>query len=90
MCYKFAEDKITWNEAQANCESENGHLATVNSRYVLLLVTFFNFYLIFVYLDYVFKEPSQTFSLFSLKPISTSVWWLMNKDFNHPCENKFL
>lgn len=34
MCYKFAEDKISWNEAQTNCESENGHLATVNSRYI--------------------------------------------------------
>lgn len=65
MCYKFAEDKISWNEAQTNCESENGHLATVNSRYVSLLVPFFNFYFIFVYLDSgFFKEPSQTFSLF--------------------------
>lgn len=41
MCYKFAEENLSWNEAQANCESENGHLATVNSRYVLLLVTIF-------------------------------------------------
>lgn len=40
MCYKFAEENLSWNEAQANCESENGHLATVNSRYVLLLVTY--------------------------------------------------
>lgn len=65
MCYKFTEDKISWNEAQTNCESENGHLATVNSRYVSLLVPFFNFYFIFAYLDSgFFKEPSQTFSLF--------------------------
>ncbi|XP_052701321.1 macrophage mannose receptor 1-like [Crassostrea angulata] len=34
MCYKFAEENLSWNEAQANCESENGHLATVNSRYI--------------------------------------------------------
>lgn len=66
MCYKFAEDKISWNEAQTNCESENGHLATVNSRYVSLLVPFFNFYFIFVYLHYgfFFKNHHKHFHFF--------------------------
>lgn len=66
MCYKFAEENLSWNEAQSNCESENGHLATVNSRYVLLFVTIF-IYLFFVYFDYVFKELLHSFSLPPLK-----------------------
>lgn len=72
MCYKFAEDKISWNEAQTNCESENGHLATVNSRYVSLVVPFFNFYFIFCILGFrVFLRTITNIFTFSLKPILT-------------------
>lgn len=71
MCYKFAEENLSWNEAQANCESENGHLATVNSRYVLLLVTVFIYLFFVVYFDYVFKEAFIFTSSFEI--ISTLV-----------------
>lgn len=69
MCYKFAEENLSWNEAQTNCESENGHLATVNSRYVLLLVTVFIYLFFVVYFDYVIKELLHSFSLPPLKSL---------------------
>ncbi|XP_048736074.2 macrophage mannose receptor 1-like isoform X1 [Ostrea edulis] len=34
MCYKFSTEEVTWSEAQARCETQHGHLATVNNQYV--------------------------------------------------------
>ncbi|KAJ8303421.1 hypothetical protein KUTeg_019817 [Tegillarca granosa] len=34
FCYSFFKNSSTWNAAENHCVSRNGHLATVNDRYV--------------------------------------------------------